>query len=100
MIRSRNWRKMMIIQFPKQRQKSLSPSAQPSSEKPLGLYFLLCFILLYLTAVLWVQRDLPTSGSPASATPSGQVGMPKTKSLNSHVQISSINESESFRAVQ
>jgi hypothetical protein len=84
----------MIIQFPKQRQKSLSLPEQPQSERPLGLYLLLCFILLYLTAILWVQRDLQTPISPTAAASYERFKTYQSNSLNSP------SESESFRAVK
>ena len=55
----------MIIQFPHR-----SPNPVPSEAprvRPIGLYLLLAFSLLYLASVLWVQHYVPKR--PPEPTP-------------------------------
>ncbi|MBL8206308.1 MAG: hypothetical protein JNM09_18875 [Blastocatellia bacterium] len=48
---------MMVIQFP---HKSTKPvPIKPTKTRPIGLYLLLAFSLLYLAGVLWVQHYVP-----------------------------------------
>lgn len=47
----------MVIQFPHKSRKPV-PSEIPQA-RPIGLYLLLAFSLLYLAGVLWVQHYVP-----------------------------------------